>query len=165
VTRPPRRLPPPRTADEDEGGHADEGRAIIEVIWLAVLVLIPVAYILISVLQVQSTSFAVAQAARDAGRIIDTAPSVAAGVEGALAAARQTLTDQHLASDDLSLTFTAAGAGCDGPQVAPVLTAGETFDICVVAPLRLPLLPAGLTASNTVSGVYTYHVGEFREAR
>ena len=158
---------PPRTRAVREAaeGDRDEGRAIIEVVWLAVLVLIPVVYVLISVLQIQSTSFAVAQAARDAGRIIDTAPDLTAGLEGAVAAARRTMADQNLPSDDLSLTFTAAGAGCGGPQIAPVLTAGETFDICVVAPLRLPLLPAGLTAANTVSGVYTYHVGEFREAR
>ena len=46
----------------------DEGRALIEVIFLAVLILIPTVYILISFLRIQSATFAVSQGAREAGR-------------------------------------------------------------------------------------------------
>lgn len=143
----------------------DEGRAIIEVIWLVVLVLIPVVYILIAVIRVQSTSFATAQAAREAARLLDVAPSAAVGHQRAVEAATLVLIDQNVPTEGLQVSYRASGTGCDGPQVQPTLEAGATFDVCVRAPLIIPLLPEGLTASNSVSSAFTLHVGEFRESR
>lgn len=119
-----------------------------------------------SLLTVQATTFAAAQAARDAARLLDTAPSATAGESRALAAARQTLTDQSLDATGVRLHYVAAGADCTtAPARRPDLTPGAVYDVCVTVPLVLPLLPADLTAANTVTGVFTLHVGEFREAR
>lgn len=144
----------------------DSGRAVLELIVLGVLVMIPVLYIAVSLLTLQSTTFGVAQAARDAGRLLDNAPTAAAGQAQALDAARQTLDDQHVSTAGLSVKYVNTGADCErAPARQPDLTPGAVFDICVIAPLVLPLLPAEITAGNTVIGVFTLHVGEFREAR
>lgn len=157
-----RRLP----ADHTETGDADAGRALIEVVILAVLLLIPTVYLLSSFLRVQSATFAVAQAARDAGRLMDSAPSLAAGLDRAHAAARVALTDQRVPADDVTVRFVEAGAGCATPEIAPSLTPGSVFDICVSTVITLPGVPSIVTGNrNTVTGVFTLHVGEFRENR
>ena len=144
----------------------DTGRAVLEFIVLGVLVMLPVLYIAMSLLTLQATTFAAAQAARDAARILDNAPTAAAGETRALAAARQTLTDQNLTGTDVRLHYVPTGADCTtATPRRPDLTPGAVYDICVTVPLVLPLLPADLTAANTVTGVFTLHVGEFRERR
>lgn len=144
----------------------DDGRAVLEFIVLGVLVMLPVLYIALSLLTVQATTFAAAQSARDAARLLDNAPTAAAGETRALAAARQTLTDQNLPSTGVRLHYVTTGADCTtAPPRRPDLTPGAVYDICVTVPLDLPLLPADFTAANTVTGVYTLHVGEFREGR
>jgi len=143
----------------------DAGRALIEVLILGVLLLIPTVYLLSAVLRLQSATFAVTQAARDAGRLIDTAPDLDSGVQRATEAARIALADQRLPGDAVAVRFVAPGAGCDSAAISPTLRAGATFDICVSTPLTLPGVPSTLTDNNTVTGVYTLHVGEYRETR
>ncbi len=145
----------------------DDGRALIEVIFLAVLILIPTIYILISILRIQSATFAVAQGARDAGRVMDSAPTAAAGVARAEEIARLALEDQHVPTDSMDLRFVPVGADCvNAPEVTPTLQAGRVYDICVVAVISLPGVPTVVTGSrNTVSGVFTLHVGDFRESQ
>ena len=63
---------------------ADRGSAIIEFHFLGILLLVPLVYILLAVLDVQRTSYGVTQAAREAGRIY-----VATGDEGAARRAAQ----------------------------------------------------------------------------
>jgi hypothetical protein len=145
--------------------RADAGRALIEVLILGVLLLIPTVYVLSAVLRVQSATFAVTQAARDAGRLIDTAPDLDSGVQRATEAARIALADQRLPGDAVSVRFVAPGAGCSAAAISPSLTAGAIFDICVTTPLTLPGVPSALTDNNTVTGVYTLHVGQYRESR
>lgn len=159
---------PEGTTDEvDDAGENDSGRAIIEVIFLAVLLLIPTVYILISVVRVQAATFAVTQAARDAGRLIDAAPSIDVGLARAQEAAVVALTDQRVPSDQVQIRFTAPGAECSaGVTTPPPLDNGTLVDICVTAVVSLPGVPTVLTGSdNTVTGVYTLQVGEFVEGR
>ena len=149
------------TADNTGG---DGGRAMIEVIFLAVLMLIPVVYILISVLRIQAATFAVTQAARDAGRAIDGAPTINDGITRARQIAAIDLTDQHVSDDQLTLTFVAPGAGCGSAAITPSLDGGSVYDICVTAVISLPGVPSVLTGSkNTITGVYTVHIGDLRE--
>ena len=151
-------------AGAGEAGDDDSGRAMIEVVFLGVLMLIPVVYILIAVLRIQAATLAVTQAARDAGRAMDSAPSVPAGLDRAGEMARIALQDQHIRSDQVSIRFVAPGTGCDGVQVPPSLDAGAVYDVCVRTVLSIPGVPTVLTGQqNTVTGVYTVHVGELRE--
>jgi hypothetical protein len=152
----------------DEGNNdGDNGRAIIEVIFLAVLMLIPVVYILISLLRLQSATFAVTQAARDAGRAVDAAPDVDEGIARAGQIAAIDLADQNFPNDQITLQFVAPGADChDSTPVTPTLDAGAVYDICVTAVVSLPGVPTVLTGNkNTVTGVYTVHIGDLREGR
>lgn len=157
-----------RSANQAHGApssEADAGRAMIEVIFLAVLVLIPTVYILAAFLRVQAANFAVEQAARDAGRVLDAAPTVSDGVQRAREIALIALGDQRVPSEGLSIRFVAPGADClAGAEVAPTLQPGDVYDICVTAIATLPGVPSVLSGSrNTVTGVFTLHVGDFRE--
>ncbi len=150
-------------ANTDEEG--DSGRAIIELILLAVVVMIPIIYLLIAVLRVQATTFAVSQAARDAATVLDNAPTVATGLERAKAVALVALSDQNVPADGLTIRFVQPGDDCiSGPERQPDLQAGSTYDVCVIATVSLPGVPTIVTGSrNTITGVYTLQVGEFRE--
>jgi hypothetical protein len=145
----------------------DDGRAMIEVIFLAVLMLIPTVYILASVMRIQAATFAVTQGARDAARVMDSAPTVADGVARAEEIAQLAITDQHVSAEGLDVRFVAAGSDCvSGSEVPPSLQPGDVYDICVVAIVTFPGVPSVVTGSkNTVSGVFTMHVGDFREGQ
>ena len=153
-----------RNRSAPKTGDTDDGRALIEVIFLGVLLLIPVMYILIAVLKLQSATFAVSQAARDAGRIIDTAPSVPIGVERARSIARIALEDQNVDAGSVDVRFVRPGADCLGAQVTPSRRPGDVYDVCVVTVVGIPGGPTVVTGSaNTVAGAFTLHVGDFRE--
>ena len=65
----------------------------------------------------------------------------------------------------MDLRFVPAGSDCvssagDPAQPEP----GDVYDICVVAVVSFPGVPSVVTGSqNTVTGVFTLHVGDFRE--
>jgi hypothetical protein len=147
------------------GAHPDDGRAIIEVVFLAVLLLIPVVYILIALLRLQGATLAVSQAARDVGRLIET--SGATGVSSQLMheVAGQDLRDQGISTDQMVLRTTPAGADCTrSDSLEPSYQPGATYQLCVVAVVSLPGVPTILSGSkNTVTGIYTVHIGELRE--
>ncbi|GGM07742.1 hypothetical protein [Nakamurella endophytica] len=132
---------------------------------LAVLVLIPAVYILVALLRIQAVTLAVDQAARDAGRAMDSAASVADGAARARAVAEIDLADQRLGGSALTVRFVAAGSACTAEhEIAPSLAAGSVYDVCVTAVLTLPGVPSVISGrTNTVTGVYTVHVGELRE--
>jgi len=146
------------------GTESDDGRAMIEVIFLAVLILIPTVYILAAVMRIQAATFAVTQAARDAGRVMDSAPTVSEGIARAEEIAQIALTDQRVPAEGLDLRFVSAGSECSGGEITPSLQGGDVYDICVVAVVTLPGVPSVMTGSNnTITGVFTMHVGDFRE--
>ena len=57
-------------------GDAQSGNAIVEFVYLAVLLLVPLVYVLITVFRVQAASYAVSSAAREAGRVYATSSSI-----------------------------------------------------------------------------------------
>jgi hypothetical protein len=148
-----------------DASESDAGRALIEVVFLAVLILIPTVYILATVVRIQAATFAVAQGARDAGRVMDSAPSVDVGVARANEIARLALTDQRVSADGMNLRFVRPGTDCvTAPEIPPSLKRGDVYDICVVAVVSFPGVPTVVTGTqNTVTGVFTLHVGDFRE--
>lgn len=151
--------------DDATNNDPDAGRAIIEVVFLAVLMLIPVLYLLISLLRIQAATVAVTQAARDAGRAIDTAPTIDEGIARARQIATIDLADQHIPTDNITLQFVSPGAACTADNtVAPSLDPGAVYDLCITTTLALPGIPTIVTGTNnTATGVYTVHIGELRE--
>nr|MBA2464590.1 hypothetical protein [Nocardioidaceae bacterium] len=60
------------------GRHRDEsGSALVEVTWLAILLLVPLVYVVLGVFEVQRASFGSTSAARAAGRAFVLAPDPA----------------------------------------------------------------------------------------
>ncbi len=80
--------------------YDDDGTAMVEFTYLAVLLLIPLVYIMIFVFTLQRAAFAVSAAAREAGRAYVTAGSSAQGAARARAAAAITLADHGLDPPD-----------------------------------------------------------------
>jgi hypothetical protein len=144
----------------------DGGRAIIEVVFLAVLLLIPTVYILIGVIRLQAATLAVAQSARDVGRLIETSPRLPSN-DQALAVARVALDDQHIGSGGLRIVTTGPGGSCaDAIATAFSRRPGIDYDVCVIVAIDLPGVPTAVTGSrNTVTGVYTVHIDDLREGR
>ena len=138
----------------------DEGSALIEFVGLAVLLLVPLIYLLLSVFSVQRTAFAVTQAAREAGRAYATAPSTSAAATRAAYAARLALSSQGVTAG-ASLRYAPVGSGCgSGADGAASLRPGARFVICVRTQAALPL-----GGSVTVNGQYAVTVDTYRTAR
>ncbi|WP_196073118.1 hypothetical protein [Nakamurella alba] len=133
---------------------------------LAVLVLLPVTWILLSLLRLQAASLGVDQAVRQAVRALDAAPSVGIGMERARLVAGVALQDQGIGTDGMVVSVVPVGAGCAAPPVVPSLRPGAVYDVCVRATVTLPGVPSMLSGTaNTATGVLTWHVGELREGR
>jgi Flp pilus assembly protein TadG len=77
----------------------DDGNAVVEFAALAVLLMVPLVYVLLSVFEVQRASFGVTEAARQAGRAYATADDPAQGRARAAAAAALAMRDQGLDCD------------------------------------------------------------------
>ena len=136
----------------------DDGSAVVEIVWLGVLLLVPLLWIVLSVFEVQRGAFATTTAARSAARAYALADSDAAGREQAQAAIRQAMDDQG--GDEQSFTF---DVSCDGGDChAP----GAVITVRVWSGVRLPLLPAvlgGDAPSFRLDSSHTVPVGQFRE--
>jgi Flp pilus assembly protein TadG len=145
---------------DDEG--VDGGSAIIEFIFVAVLVMVPLVYLIVAVADVQRSSLAVTQAAREAGRAFATSSSTGEGLARAQIAARLALADQGLDETPV-LAYVASGAGCQSVPITPRLQPGAQFTICVTRSMALPGVPTLLAGRGvTTVGRYIVHVDDYR---
>ena len=129
-----------------------QGSALIEVTWLAVLLLVPLVYGLVSVFEVQRGAFGVTSASRAAGRAFALADTESAGRRQARSAAELALRDQgadvaamHV---DISCSF---GAG-------KCLEPGSVITVVVRSQVRLPLMPSALRGGAPSVRVESRHV-------
>jgi Flp pilus assembly protein TadG len=146
--------------------HRDGERAsaVIEFIFVAVLVLVPLIYLVIAVAVVQRARLATTNAARDVGRAIATAATAEQAQIRAQAALRVALDGQGLRPDEVELRFVDAGADCRaGSIITPSLAPASVFAVCVIRHQPLPAVPTVLSGSGvTVIGRYLLHVDDFR---
>lgn len=119
--------------------RGDDGNAMLEFIYLAVLLMVPLVYVLLSAFQVQRASFGASEAARQAGRAFTTAPDEATARLRAREAAKLALHDQGIDGEpDLDIR-------CDRPCLAP----DAVVTITVRHVVRLPILSVlGSSAPN-----------------
>ena len=111
----------------------ERGSAVVEFVVLAVLMLIPLIYLVMMMARLQAGSFAVSQAAREAGRAYVTADSGQAAPDRAQAAARIAFLD-HSFEGNGRLTVT-----CDG---SPCLRPDGRIETTATVRVPLPLIPA-----------------------
>ena len=137
------------------GMLADErGSALVEFVFVALVVFVPLVYIVAGFSAVQRGVFASTAAAREAGRAIGTAPDVVTGLSRAERAVQLAVEDQSSEATDGRVGYAPAGAGCDAAGgYAPTLTRGEEFSVCVTVTVRVPLLPEFVDA-NTATGQF-----------
>ena len=100
--------------------RGDDGNALVEFTYLAVLLMVPLVYLLTTVFQVQRAAFGVTEAARQAGRAYATAETADAGAARAQVAAELALGEQALALAE-PLEVTASDGVAAGSQVRVVV--------------------------------------------
>jgi hypothetical protein len=132
--------------------RAERGSALVEFVFIALVVFVPLVYVVAGFSAVQRGVFASTEAARNAGRAMGTAPDPVTGRVRAERAAQLAVDDQSVDATDVRLAYAPAGAGCDAAgSYTPVLAPGEEFVVCVTVTVRIPLLPEFIDA-NTATG-------------
>jgi len=143
------------------GRRGETGSALVEFCWLALLLLVPLVYLVLTVFDAQRASYAAADAARVAGRAFLTAPDQATGRARAELAARLAFADQHVG-------FAPRVRVSCRPDPHACLSPGAIVTVRVSGSVPLPLVPAVLGGSRPsirVESVHAAPYGEFREAR
>jgi Flp pilus assembly protein TadG len=141
--------------------RSERGSALVELTWLAILLLVPLVYIVLAVFEVQRAAFAASAAARSAGRAFVMAPSPMEGQARAREASTILFADQGLAGSDPALVLGCRPAG-------GCLTPGSVVQVRVSYQVPLPFLPVALgdqAPSIRVSSEHTVPYGTFREDR
>ncbi len=138
--------------------RGEDGNAIVEFTFLAVLLLLPLIYAILIVLDIQRSAYAVTAASREAGRVFVAEGAHGAAYDKAFEAARIAMRDQGLELRPGELVITCQFADCD--------TAGGTVHVRIDRDVSLPLLPSfgQSTASIAVHGKHDEIVDCFAAA-
>jgi hypothetical protein len=140
--------------------RGDDGAATVEFVLVGLLLLVPLAYVVLTALSVQRTAFGTVEAARSGARAFVTAPSGATGRSRAVRAVDLALADQGVRGDGAVLQITCGATPC--------LTPGATLRVRVSAIVRLPWLPSFLGGDDggiPVQAVHVEVVDPFEPAR
>ena len=144
-------------------GEDERASAIIEFIFVAVLVLVPLIYLIVAVAVVQRGRLATTNAARDVGRAIATSRTAGEAELRAQVALRAALHGQGLGPADVELRYVDAGADCRSQPTVPSLAPASVFAVCVTRHQPLPAVPTLLSGRGvTIIGRYLVHIDDFR---
>jgi hypothetical protein len=144
------------------GDRDERGTAIVEFVWLAILLLVPLLYVVLAVFETQRASYAASAAARSATRAFVTAPDQETAYTRAEAAARLAFGDQGIDAGEFGLAITCR------PDPRRCLSPGSVVSAEVRSAAELPLMPAALgdhTPRIAIAAVHRSPYGTFREAR
>lgn len=142
------------SAPRDEGGSA-----VVELVWVVVLLLVPLLWIVLSVFEVQSGAYGVTSAARAAGRAYALAPTDAEGQASATAAARQALLDQGLPADaplDVEVSCSPY-PNCHGGTSVITVRVSSRVDLLV------PDVLGGGRPTFALDATHTVPIGQYQE--
>lgn len=141
----------------------DTGSAIVEFTFLAIIVIVPLLYLVIGFSAVQRGIFAATAGAREAGRAMGTADDPATGMQRAQYAAELAVADQAVDLEGLQVGYAPAGSDCSAAgSYQPALVPGERFVVCVTVVVRVPGLP-DFIETNTATGMFVVERDSFRE--
>ncbi|PID97234.1 MAG: pilus assembly protein TadE [Actinomycetales bacterium] len=138
----------------------DSGRAIVEFLFLGVLVLVPLAYLIVTLAALQGAAYSATTAAREAARAFTTADTAEAALPRAQAAAA-------LSYADFGHEFGVAGndviVACDGmPCLRPEGRVSVTATITVQLPFVPDFVASAVPATVPVSATHVSVVDRFR---
>jgi Flp pilus assembly protein TadG len=140
----------------------ERGSAVVEFSWLAILLMVPLVYVMLAVFDVQRASYGATAATRAAGRAFIIVPEGLSEDDArarAFDAARLAMKDQgmELSPDQLRIT-------CDPACLEP----GSTVTVTLDTEVRLPLIPDALGGEPPaihISASHTEPYGDYREAK
>ena len=139
----------------------DSGNAVLEFVFLAVLLMIPLVYVLLTVFAVQRAAYAVSSASREAGRVFVAAQDAALGRQRAERATAIVLRDSGLTAQPGSLDLACSAQPC----LTPGATVTVVLTYLVELPLAPPFLAEALPVSVPVTGNHVEVVDRFRAVR
>jgi hypothetical protein len=122
----------------------ESGTAIVEFVFLAILLMIPLVYVVLTAVSVQRAAFAQTAAAREAARAYATAGSDAEGERRAEAAVVLAMRDQGI-----DWAPTGRVIECGACSYAP----GSAFSVDLGTVVRLPFVPDWMCGSRCVAGI------------
>lgn len=132
-------------------GSGEQGRAIVEFVFLGVLMLVPLVYLVMTLGVLQAAAYSATTAAREAGRAFTTASTEAESMPRARAAARVSFEDFGFTADQ-----TTVSVACDG---SPCLRPDARVSVTTTIRVQLPYLPSFLGDSvPSAIPVSTTHV-------
>lgn len=141
--------------------RSERGSALVEVSWLAILLLVPLIYVVLAVFEVQRAAFAASAAARSAGRAFVMAPTPVEGQARAREASSVAFADQGLVGSGATLVV-------DCEPIGDCLAPGSVVQVGVTYQAPLPLVPTALGDEAPTIRVHAEHTvpyGTFREDR
>lgn len=133
----------------------DSGTALIEFVAVAVLIMIPIAYVVVVLVKLNAATQAAVTAAREAGRAYVTADSPRQGAARAQLAAQLAMADQG--ATEPQLTVSCHGRACLAP--------GSRIEVTVTARVVLPLVPRdGPRGTISVTAEHQAFVDAYRSS-
>jgi hypothetical protein len=114
--------------------HGEGGSALVEFVFLGVLLLVPLVYLVMTLARLQAGAYAASTAAREGARGFVTATSNQSAEPRARAAARLAFEDQGFFPADGDVTL-----GCDGD---PCLRPEGRVEVQATVRVPLPFVPA-----------------------
>lgn len=131
----------------------ENGTAMLEFVWLSVLLLVPFVYGVLCLFEVQRAAFGVAVASRSAARAYLLSPDTVAAGRRASRAADVALADQRVHGATLRVACVPRRA-CLQPE--------SSVRVVVRASVPLPLLGGGRWGSISVDSTHVESFGRFR---
>jgi len=132
--------------------HNESGSALVEFIFLAVLLMVPLVYLVMVLARVQAGTYAVSAAAREGGRAYVTTTTTALASARADAAAGLAFADQGFAGQGV-ITVHCDGSPCLRPDGRVEVTASVSVPMPLVPSFFSSIVPTMIpvTASHVAS--------------
>ncbi len=137
----------------------ERGSAIVEFVWLGLLLLVPLVYIVLSVFEVQRGAYAVTEATRSAARAYSLADDEQTAWNHAHAAATVAMADQGIPEHGFDMTIS-----CIPDDVC--FSPGSVIKVYIETNINLPLLPDALGSNRPsihVDSAQQVPFGTYRE--
>lgn len=138
------------------------GTALVEFVWLALILMVPLLYIVLATFEAQRSAYAASAAARSASRAFVEGRDVDDGLARARTAAVLAFADQGLPAARFELRIRCS------PEPGRCLVPGATVTAQIIASAALPLLPSTLGESAPGIAINAEHqspYGTYREGR
>lgn len=138
------------TSGRDRNVHGvQEGSAVVEFVFLGVLLLVPLIYLTLMVARVQAGSYAVAQAAREAGRAFVTTPDGQDPSARADSAARIAFSDQGFEAGDSGIAIVCSASPCLTPEGRVEVRADVSVPLPLIPSFARSVVPLEVPVSST----------------